>query len=187
MARSPAVPLGSTAGLLRGPEVAVGGYERYDDPGAVNDDGAVSAAAVASMNQALLQKMVLERIKDAKVLLKGKRWAYAYYVSGYAVECGLKSCVLAQMIHTGGIFKDKKYAEWCWTHDFKRLIELADLKNELDKHEAANKAFRGHWGVAGLWNETSRYEERTQDEAEKLYEAITDDPDGVLKWIQNYW
>jgi hypothetical protein len=141
----------------------------------------------AAVNQADLRKMAAERIEDAKALLKEHRWAYAYYVAGYAVECALKSCVLARMIHTGGVFKDKKYAEWCWTHDFGKLVELADLKKELDGHAAVNRAFVGHWGVAGQWKETSRYEEKPQVDAEKLYEAVTHDPDGVLKWIQNYW
>lgn len=56
------------------------------------------------VNQALLQLMANERILDAGALRATGRWAYAYYVAGYAVECALKSCVLAQMIYTGGVF-----------------------------------------------------------------------------------
>jgi hypothetical protein len=135
--------------------------------------------------------MAEERIVDAQVLLSGSRWAYAYYVAGYAVECALKACVLARMIHTGGVFQDKKFAEWCWTHEFGKLVELAGLTDELNTKlsasAAAGGAFVGYWGTATQWKETSRYEDKTEAEAKALYEAIHHDPDGVLKWIRNYW
>lgn len=139
------------------------------------------------MNQALLRKMVKERILDAESLLKDQRWAYAYYVAGYAVECGLKSCVLSRMVVTGGVFTNKKFAEWCWTHDFMELVKHAGLESELASHKAANSAFAIFWDVAVLWEETSRYEEKPQADAEDLFQAITHDPDGALKWIVNFW
>lgn len=131
--------------------------------------------------------MAEERILDAAVLLNGSRWAYAYYVGGYAVECALKSCILSRMIHTGGVFQDKKFADWCWTHDFGELIKLAGLTTELNARLAASAAFVGHWGTATQWKETSRYEAKSEVEARSLIEAITNDPDGVLRWIRNYW
>ena len=148
------------------------------------------------MNRAELQKMATERILDAKVLLDGQRWSYAYYVAGYAVECALKSCVLARMIETGGVFKDKKFAEKCWTHDFGELVGLAGLKDELNdalqtsatiSGGSPQGAFYTFWEIATDWNEISRYEDKTQVDAVDLYEAITHDPEGVLKWIQKYW
>ena len=42
--------------------------------------------ATMKVNRADWQKLALERIKDAKALLKLKRWAAAYYLAGYAVE-----------------------------------------------------------------------------------------------------
>lgn len=131
--------------------------------------------------------MADERILDASALLAAGRWAYAYYVAGYAVECALKSCVLAQMIHTGGVFTDKKFAEWCFTHDYGTLVKLAGLNPQLDAERAANPAFLGFWGTAILWKETSRYEQKTQPEADALYLAITDNANGVMRWIRNYW
>ena len=128
-----------------------------------------------------------ERILDADALRAANRWAYAYYVAGYAVECALKSCVLARMIDTEGVFKDKKFAEACWTHDFGKLVELAGLKPQLNLELAANPTFVGLWGTATLWKETSRYEQKTQPEADALYLAITDNADGVMRWIRNYW
>ena len=35
--------------------------------------------------------------------------------------------------------------------------------------------------------ESSRYEQRTQPEAQALFDAIDSKPDGVLQWIRNHW
>ena len=127
------------------------------------------------------------RILDAAALRGAGRWAYAYYVAGYAVECGLKSCVLAQMIQTGGVFTDKKFAEQCFTHDFGKLVELAGPTAALNAELAANQAFVGFWSTVKDWKETSRYEQKSQPEADALYLAITNDINGVMRWIRNYW
>ncbi len=63
------------------------------------------------MNRAELQQLSDERIEDARALLAAKRWPGAYYLAGYALECALKSCVLAYIDRTGIIFEDKKYAQ----------------------------------------------------------------------------
>ena len=49
------------------------------------------------MNRDECQKLTQERIADVKALLAAKRWALAYYVAGYAVECALKACVLVRV------------------------------------------------------------------------------------------
>jgi hypothetical protein len=143
--------------------------------------------------------MALERIKDAKALLDGGRWEFAYYVAGYAVECALKSCLLARMIHTAWVFQEKWEAKLCLTHEFAKLIDLAGMRDELNAALAASAAaalatggppggpFTAFWGVALQWKVESRYQPKTEAEAKGLYEAITHDPDGVFKWIQNYW
>jgi hypothetical protein len=131
--------------------------------------------------------MAEERILDAGSLRAAARWAYAYYVAGYAVECALKSWVLAQMIHTGGVFTNKKFAEECFTHDFGTLVKLAGLTTALNVESATNPAFVGFWGTVILWKETSRYEQKSQPEADALYLAITDNTNGVMRWIRNYW
>jgi hypothetical protein len=47
--------------------------------------------------------------------------------------------------------------------------------------------FVTNWDTVNLWKVTSRYESKTEADAKKLYAAITDEPHGVLRWIQNYW
>jgi hypothetical protein len=135
--------------------------------------------------------MAEETLKDAKVLLDGSRWEFAYYAAGYAVECALKSCILARMIHTGWVFKEKWDAKQCLTHDFTTLVVLADLKAQLDADMAASAAagadFHLNWNTAKVWTVTSRYEAKTEVDAKQLYAAIADEPHGVLRWIRAHW
>ena len=139
------------------------------------------------MNRIELQQLAEERAVDAQILLAAGRWSGAYYLAGYAVECGLKACVLIHIERTGIIFEDKKYAEKCWTHDLEELLKLANLKPTLDADTAANAALFANWGVAKVWKETSRYEQRTQPETQARFDAIDSKPDGVLQWIRNHW
>ncbi len=139
------------------------------------------------MNRAELQQLAQDRILDAKALLDAGRWSGAYYLAGYAVECGLKACILAYVEKTGAIFKNKKFLEGCWTHEPERLMKTADLEAELGTAIQANPAFGGFWGVVKDWSEASRYEQKSELDARRLYEAVTHDPDGVLKWIRSHW
>jgi hypothetical protein len=85
------------------------------------------------LNREELQKLSDERIEDAQSLLAATRWSGAYYLVGYALECALKSCVLARVEQTGIIFEDKKFAEKCWTHDLETLVKQADLVSDRSK------------------------------------------------------
>jgi hypothetical protein len=136
--------------------------------------------------------MAEERIKDAKVLIDGKRWEFAYYAAGYAVECALKSCLLARMIYTGWVFDDDvKKVDDCRTHEYLKLIQIAGLMDELNTALKASAAAGGefvtNWDMVNLWRVSSRYGPRLEADAKRLYAAITDDPHGVLKWIQKFW
>ena len=143
------------------------------------------------MNQVELQKMAEERLKDAKVLLDGGRWEFAYYATGYAVECGLKSCILARMVHTAWVFEEKWDAKACLDHRFGKLIYLAGLTDQLTDQlkvsAAAGKEFAVNWETAERWTVTSRYEAKTEGEARDLFAAIADETHGVLRWIKIYW
>ena len=44
-----------------------------------------------------------------------------------------------------------------------------------------------NWGVAKDWKETSRYEQKTPLEAQTMYDAVANDPNGVLSWIRTRW
>jgi len=142
------------------------------------------------MSRAELQGFAEARIRDAEVLLKAGRWQGAYYLSGYSVECGLKSCVLAYIERTGIIFKNKEFLQSlpkCWTHKLEELVELAGLKAKRDADAKANPILSSNWGTVNNWNEASRYQLKNQKDAEDIYTAIIHPSDGVLQWIRQNW
>ncbi len=142
------------------------------------------------MNPAQLQRLAQLRIDDAQALLSAGRWAAAYYLTGYAVECALKSCVLRYLNDTGKIFEDADYLKrlsGCWTHDFTKLVNLAGMDAEFGNARKANATLNDYWLLAVNWSETSRYWETTEDDARKVFEAVTHDPNGVLTWIRMRW
>jgi len=139
------------------------------------------------LNRAQPRQLAEDRILDAACLLAGGRPAGAYYLAGYAAEGGLKACIMAHVEAVGAIFQDRKFSEKCWTHDLEELLKLANLKPTLDADAAVNAALFANWGLATDWKETSRYEQRTQPEAQALLDAIDGKPDGVLEWIRNHW
>jgi hypothetical protein len=155
--------------------------------GGINADRAPRGAAVS---RAELQQFAAARIDDAKALLDAQRWQGAYYLSGYAVECGLKSCVLAHIETTGRIFKDKAYLQSlpkCWTHSLNELVQLAGLDGERKRDMSASPGLFTNWSIVLEWTENSRYEPKTQQDAEDIFKAITDPANGVLPWIQRHW
>jgi len=139
-----------------------------------------------------LQNLAKERLKDAKALLGRKRWSGAYYLCGYAVECGLKACLLRHVGESGAIFGDqglgylKKLAD-CWTHDLVKLINLAGLDAEFGTACSANAALANFWGTTKDWKESSRYKLNTEADAKALYQAVSHEPDGVFRWIRARW
>lgn len=139
------------------------------------------------MNRSEWRQRAEDRIADAECLLLGGRWSGAYYLAGYAVECGLKACILAHVDAVGAIFLDKKFSEKCWTHDLDALLKLADLETALGFAIAANLALQNNWDTAKEWDEAARYEERTEADARRLFDAITHPTDGVLTWIRTKW
>jgi hypothetical protein len=139
------------------------------------------------LNRTELRQLVDDRLLDARSLLDASRWSGAYYLAGYAMECGLKACVLAFVERTGQIFHDKRFSERCFTHKLIDLIDVAGLKEEHEDLLKTNKTFAFFWGDAKDWTEAARYQQKTEKEATDLYEAITNDPDGVLRWIRTNW
>ncbi len=138
------------------------------------------------MNRLELRQLAEDRIADAAILLASGRWTGAYYLADYALECGLKVCI-ASLTNQDDFPRDRKFVEECYTHNLEKLLKAAGLKAALDADTLTNPTFAGHWGIARDWQESSRYEQKTQVEAQKLFDAITNNPDGVLPWIRLRW
>jgi hypothetical protein len=134
------------------------------------------------------QQIAEERAKDAQALIIASQWSGAYYLAGYAVKCGLKSCVLRRLSAAPElIFLDKRFCEKCWTHDLENLVALADLGTVRAAAIAANAALDINWQFVINWSEQDRYRIKTEIEARNLVSAVTDSTNGVLPWIKGHW
>jgi len=139
------------------------------------------------MNREHWKSLVDLRLSEAKALLNAKQWSGAYYLSGYAVECGLKACILRRVEETGIIFVERKFGEKCWTHSIQELVLLADLHEKLEQETETNGKLKNNWETAEEWDELSRYAVWSHLEAKALFKAITTLDHGVLSWIKNHW
>ncbi len=139
------------------------------------------------LNRTELQQLSQDRLLDAAALIAASRWSGAYYLAGYAVECALEAAVLRYVEQTGIIFEDKKFAEKCWTHDLEVLVRMADLEVTRGNDISTNTQLGTNWLIAKDWNELFRYRNSTQNQAQSLYNAVSDPTNGVLQWIKLHW
>ena len=136
------------------------------------------------------QQLAEDRILDAQVFLTPgvDRWSAAYYLVGYAVECGLKSCVMARLIaHPEIVYQTRNFSNDAWTHDFEKLLLVADIKADRDADILANRIRFEHWQRVRKWDESARYQQKSFDEARLLFDAVNDPNDGVMQWIRKRW
>jgi hypothetical protein len=134
------------------------------------------------MTRTEFQRLAEVRVRDAEVLVTAQRWDAAYYLAGYAVECGLKACIAK-------VFKQDDIPEWSFVknifvHDLAKLFELAGLQPHIVK----NSPLDINCGIVRKWSEKTRYElGATAFEANEMFNAVTDPTNGVLPWLKNYW
>ena len=139
------------------------------------------------MTRADWQQIAEERLLAAQALLAARLWASAYYLAGYAVESGLKSCILVHVAAVPEVLFQEggnKFSADCWTHEIEKLVRLAGLETVRDTDIAANGTLGNNWGIVMMWSEKSRYQMKMQAEAEELYNAIADTANGVMPWIR---
>jgi HEPN domain-containing protein len=137
------------------------------------------------VNRVLFRQIAEERERDALGLINIGQWSGAYYLAGYAVECGLKACIARKTSQDD--FPDKEFANKCFTHNIEELVKLAGLQSTHKALVLANPVFEKNWKVVREWDEKARYSLWTEAEARDLYRATTDLADGVLTWIKAYW
>jgi hypothetical protein len=142
-------------------------------------------AGQINVNRTDFQQLADVRIDEAKKLLDAGGFDGAYYLAGYAVECALKACV-AKLTNQHD-YPDKRFASDCYTHDIEVLVKLAGLKPTRDADAGANALLGTNWLIVKDWSESSRYQRNTHPQAQELYNAITDNTNGVLPWIKAHW
>jgi HEPN domain-containing protein len=137
------------------------------------------------MNRMDLQKLAEERLADSELLLANRRYGAAYYLAGYAVECGLKACIAK--LTKAEDFYDKLLARKIFTHNLEELLVHASLADIFAKNGKSDYIFAANWAQVSSWSEESRYKARTQQETEVLVAGMKDPVHGVMPCIRQYW
>ena len=137
------------------------------------------------MNRVDFQNIAELRLRESKSLLDAGFPDGSYYLAGYAVECALKACIAKRTREHD--FPDKKLVNDSHTHDIGKLLQLADLKIELENAMQANPAMRTGLDTIQDWSEASRYDRKANQEALDLIQAIEDPKGGLLPWITLHW
>lgn len=138
------------------------------------------------MNRADLRRLADARTADAEVLLQSGRWAAAYYLLGYAVECGLKACAARQFQQDE--VPDRTVVNDFYTHRLDKLLGISGVKAVLEARTDTDAKFQINWNTVRDWNEASRYDHATTEvKARAMLVAVTDPNDGVLPWLKSLW
>ena len=133
------------------------------------------------MNRRDFQRLAKMRLEEAKVLLDARKPSGAYYLAGYSVECGLKSCIAKQVRRHQ--FPDRQTVNQSYKHDLDLLVGVAGLRDELAQEMKRDADFEKNWLVVKDWSEQSRYSITAQREARDMLEAVMDPQHGVMQWI----
>lgn len=137
------------------------------------------------MNRTQLQDLAEERACDAEALIKAGQWSGAYYLAGYAIECGLKACI-ARLTNQHD-YPNKELALKCYTHKIETLVEVAGLVSQRKADVDSNPVLGKNWQLVKDWDEKARYQRWTQLQARMLVSAVMDSTNGVLPWIRVHW
>ena len=142
------------------------------------------------MTRAEFQQLAEGRRQDAAALLAAERWSGAYYLAGYAVECGLNACLMKRVGREEGgmLFETPNFQRtFCFTHDLNKLLQGTGLELEHRRRATAGSRFAANWRWILKWSEATRYRETSRLAAKMMYDAVADSNEGVLPWIRQHW
>lgn len=130
------------------------------------------------------QQLARMRLKDARVLIRGGNIEAAYYLTGLAVECGVKACS-AKNTKRHDFPPNQSAIKDIYTHDLVKLVGAAKLQAALDAERRRNAPFNNKWDVVKDWSINSRYAVSGLN-ARDLYRAVAG-RNGVMQWLRQRW
>jgi hypothetical protein len=118
-----------------------------------------------------LRAIARARLRDAQVLLNGKRFDGAFYLSGYAVELALKARICRTLKwpdfpRSGREFEDFRSLR---THSLEVLLKFSGVAERVTARHAAE------WAVVVRWDPEKRYQAigaLQPDEAEQMVKCV---------------
>jgi hypothetical protein len=132
-----------------------------------------------------LETLSETRLNDAVQLFQTARYSAAYYLSGYAIELGIKACIAG--LFQANTIPEKSFVNAVYSHKLDELLGLSGVKREFQDDMKKDPALSAAWGVASKWTETSRYSMWDQFAAASMINAVGDQQHGVLQWLKKHW
>jgi HEPN domain-containing protein len=141
---------------------------------------------IARLNRDTLRILAGSRLEEARVLLENNLWTGAYYMTGLAVECALKSCLASAVKEYD--FPDKEFVNAMYVHNLEKLFKLnGALWVALQSDMKADAKLNVNWSTVKDWDDGKRYDIVEELQAKGLYEATTVAASGVMEWIRGRW
>ena len=141
---------------------------------------------IARLNRDTLRTLAGSRLEESRVLLENRLWTGAYYMTGLAIECALKSCLASSVKEYD--FPDKQFVNAMYVHSLESLFKLnGALWAGLQADMNADSKLRVNWSTVKDWDDGKRYGIVEELEAKAMYEASTEAGSGVMEWIRGRW
>lgn len=90
-----------------------------------------------------LQELARVRLGEARLLLDGKSFSGAYYLTGLAIECALKACIARSTDQYE--FPDLRRVQDSWNHNLDHLLGTAGLTEQRARKTDIDKQFEANW------------------------------------------
>lgn len=117
-------------------------------------------------------------------MLRTRNFEGAYYLTGLALECALKSAIARRTQKYDFPPKPRVVAGF-YEHDLNRLLAGAGLEAALNTAVLSNPTLKANWALAKDWTIEARYIAAGLN-AGDLYRAVAG-RNGVLQWLRQYW
>jgi HEPN domain-containing protein len=121
-------------------------------------------AAAMPITPADLRRLARSRLRDAKVLLRGRRYDGAYYLCGYAVEMVLKAriCQTLKWSTFGG-----EHARCLKVHDLPFLLKFSGVEPRV------TTKYIPEWSRIQDWKVENRYDPKRNISPSEAHAMVT--------------
>jgi hypothetical protein len=141
---------------------------------------------IARLSRDKLRRLSDDRLQEADVLLRAGLWTGAYYLTGLAIECALKSCLAGAVREHD--FPDRDFVNKMYVHKLTTLFELnGALWAQFQVDMKADAKLNLNWSVVKDWDDSKRYDLVDELSAKDLYNATIEPESGVIEWVRGKW
>lgn len=133
------------------------------------------------MNEETFKDLKHEYALSAVLLLDNGSYITAYHCAGLAAECALKEKVSAKI--PAKTFPPKKTNDY-YCHNINTLINLANLREEVDQEVRSKSGMGANIQTVRQWNVEDRYNTGIGETmASSMVSAVTDEKEGFITWL----